>query len=71
MGPDGQWVEIQIRSRRMDDIAEKGFAAHWKYKEGGDSAKSMESQEAKLNWLRQILEWQKDMSDNREFMSLS
>lgn len=34
MGPDGQWVEVQIRSKRMDDIAEKGFAAHWKYKEG-------------------------------------
>lgn len=34
MGPDGQWIEVQIRSRRMDDIAEKGFAAHWKYKEG-------------------------------------
>ena len=34
MGPDGQWIEVQIRSRRMDDIAERGFAAHWKYKEG-------------------------------------
>ena len=34
MGPDGEWIEVQIRSRRMDDVAEKGFAAHWKYKEG-------------------------------------
>ena len=70
MGPDGQWVEIQIRSRRMDEIAEKGFAAHWKYKEGGDAAKVVQAQEEKLNWLRQILEWQRDMSDNREFLSL-
>ena len=67
MGPSGQPFEIQIRTEEMHKTAEYGIAAHWKYKEGGDSAKSMESQEAKLNWLRQILEWQRDMSDNREF----
>lgn len=70
MGPSGQPFEIQIRTEEMHKTAEYGIAAHWKYKEGGDSAKSMESQEAKLNWLRQILEWQRDMSDNREFLSL-
>ena len=67
---NGQPFEIQIRTYEMHRTAEYGIAAHWKYKEGGDSAKSMESQEAKLNWLRQILEWQRDMSDNREFLSL-
>ena len=40
MGPDGHWVEVQIRSRRMDDIAEKGYAAHWRYKEKGDNKDS-------------------------------
>ena len=74
MGPEGQWFEVQIRSERMDEIAEKGFAAHWKYKEsGGSNEQNVEgknSAEAKLTWLRQILEWQRDMSDNREFMSL-
>ena len=54
----------------MHKTAEYGIAAHWKYKEGADAAKSMASQEEKLNWLRQILEWQRDMSDNREFLSL-
>ena len=70
MGPSGQPFEIQIRTEEMHKTAEYGIAAHWKYKEGSDAAKSMEAQEAKLNWLRQILEWQRDMSDNREFLSL-
>ncbi|MEE0974609.1 MAG: HD domain-containing protein, partial [Muribaculaceae bacterium] len=49
MGPDGNWVEVQIRSRRMDDIAEKGFAAHWKYKIGEGE------EESELNvWLKTI-----------------
>lgn len=51
MGPDGQWVEIQIRSRRMDDIAEKGFAAHWKYKE-----KNVEEDTELDKWLQTITE---------------
>ena len=70
MGPSGQPFEIQIRTEEMHKTAEYGIAAHWKYKEGTDAAKSMAFQEAKLNWLRQILEWQRDMSDNREFLSL-
>ena len=70
IGPSGQPFEIQIRTEEMHKTAEYGIAAHWKYKEGADAAKSMEAQEAKLNWLRQILEWQRDMSDNREFLSL-
>lgn len=51
MGPDGQWVEIQIRSRRMDDIAEKGFAAHWKYKES-----SVEEDTELDKWIQTITE---------------
>lgn len=71
MGPAGQPFEIQIRTEEMHKTAEYGIAAHWKYKEtGGSNAKSLNSQEEKLNWLRQILEWQRDMSDNREFLSL-
>lgn len=70
MGPSGQPFEIQIRTEEMHKTAEYGIAAHWKYKEGADAARSMASQEEKLNWLRQILEWQRDMSDNREFLSL-
>ena len=71
MGPSGQPFEIQIRTEEMHKTAEYGIAAHWKYKEtGGSNTKGLNSQEEKLNWLRQILEWQRDMSDNREFLSL-
>ncbi len=65
----GQPFEIQIRTYEMHRTAEYGIAAHWKYKENS-SGKKVEEQEAeKLSWLRQILEWQKDMADNKEFLS--
>lgn len=70
IGPKGQPFEIQIRTFEMHRTAEYGIAAHWKYKENADGKNSEETEEAKLSWLRQILEWQKDMSDNREFLSM-
>ena len=69
IGPDGTPFEIQIRTEEMHRTAEYGVAAHWKYKESGEGA-SVSGEEQKLSWLRQILEWQQDMSDDREFMSL-
>ena len=59
MGPDGNWVEVQIRSRRMDDIAERGFAAHWKYKIGEG-----EEEEELSNWLTTITDILKDPEPN-------
>ena len=53
MGPKGQWVEVQIRSTRMDDIAEKGYAAHWKYKEKDEKSKATNSLD---NWIQQVRE---------------
>jgi len=71
IGPGGQPFEIQIRTFEMHKTAEFGIAAHWKYKEADDGKKSVtQKEEEKLSWLRQILEWQRDMSDNKEFMSL-
>ena len=71
IGPSGQPFEIQIRTFEMHRTAEYGIAAHWKYKEASDGKKTgPEQEEEKLSWLRQILEWQQDMSDNHEFMSL-
>ncbi len=70
IGNSGQPFEIQIRTYEMHRTAEYGIAAHWKYKESGSSKTSTDSAEAKLSWLRQILEWQRDMSDNKEFLSL-
>ena len=71
IGPAGQPFEIQIRTYEMHRAAEYGIAAHWKYKEAGGSQKVEKNrEEEKLAWLRQILEWQQDMSDNCEFMDL-
>lgn len=70
IGPNGTPFEIQIRTYGMHRTAEFGIAAHWKYKETSDGKHPDENEEEKLSWLRQILEWQKNLSDNEEFMSL-
>ena len=70
IGSSGQPFEIQIRTFEMHKAAEYGIAAHWKYKEASDGKKVELQEEKKLAWLRQILEWQQDMSDNQEFMHL-
>ena len=64
IGPEGNRIEIQIRTHEMDLIAEQGIAAHWSYKEGKVAA----PEDAKIvNWLRQMMEWHKDLEDPREF----
>ncbi|MDK2835586.1 MAG: diphosphokinase / guanosine-3,5-bis(diphosphate) 3-diphosphatase [Thermosediminibacterales bacterium] len=65
IGPSGEPIEIQIRTWEMHRTAEYGIAAHWKYKEGNIGDKDFEK---KLSWLREILEWQRDLKDSREFM---
>lgn len=70
IGTSGQPFEVQIRTFEMHKAAEYGIAAHWKYKEASDGKKVETQEEEKLTWLRQILEWQRDTSDNREFMNL-
>lgn len=70
IGPNGQPFEIQIRTYEMHRTSEYGIAAHWKYKEGRVGVSSANQEEEKLSWLRQILEWQREMSDNREFLKL-
>lgn len=70
IGSSGQPFEIQIRTFEMHRTAEYGIAAHWKYKERGSGQVAAGDEEAKLSWLRQILEWQRDTSDSKEFLSL-
>lgn len=60
MGPEGHWVEVQIRTRRMDDIAENGFAAHWKYKEDSSGSNTLD------NWLKRIREFLEDPDNDDE-----
>ena len=65
IGPEGHRIEIQIRTHEMDLIAEEGIAAHWSYKEG----KAVTQEDARVvNWLRQMMEWQQDLDDPREFL---
>ncbi len=65
MGPDGQPLEIQVRTEEMHQLSEYGIAAHWRYKEGGKADPRYES---KLAWIRQLMEWQHDVADATEFI---
>ena len=66
MGPHGLAFEVQIRTEEMHRIAEEGIAAHWKYKEG---KKGLTPDDQRIAWLRQLVEWQREMRDPGEFMS--
>jgi GTP diphosphokinase / guanosine-3',5'-bis(diphosphate) 3'-diphosphatase len=65
IGPYGERIEIQIRTREMHKIADEGIAAHWKYKEGRIIE---EADDKRFTWLRQLLEWQRDLKDSAEFL---
>src|SRR5579864_1243515 len=66
MGPGGRHFEVQIRTEEMHRVAEEGIAAHWKYKEGRRGAAE---DDQRITWLRQLVEWQREMHDPGEFMS--
>jgi len=68
IGPKGDPLEVQIRTKEMHEIAEYGIAAHWAYKEGKQLSKDKQSFEEKLTWFREILEWQNETHDAEEFM---
>ncbi len=68
LGPKGKPVEIQIRTRRMHHIAEYGIAAHFRYKESGQSVKADTDVDKKLTWLRQLVDWRQELSDAQEYM---
>lgn len=68
IGPTGRPLEVQIRTQEMHNIAEYGIAAHWKYKETGSSNTQLTGIEEKFTWLRQLLDWQKDLKDAQEYL---
>ncbi len=68
IGNTGRPVEVQIRTVEMHHIAEYGIAAHWKYKETGLSTTKITTEDEKFTWLRQLLEWQSDLKDDREYL---
>jgi GTP diphosphokinase / guanosine-3',5'-bis(diphosphate) 3'-diphosphatase len=67
IGPRGQRMEVQIRTREMHEVAELGIAAHWSYKEGAGPAQSRDTQ--RFAWLRRLIEWQQNLKDPQEFLS--
>jgi len=67
IGPRGQRIEFQIRTKNMHEVADWGIAAHWRYKEKGTMA---QKDEIKFRWLRQFMEWQKDVSDPAEYLDI-
>ena len=69
VGPEGERIEIQIRTEEMQKVAEYGVAAHWQYKESGVSASKQNRDAERFSWLRQIMDWQRELEDPREFMS--
>ena len=68
ISPDGEPFEIQIRTWEMHQTAEHGIASHWRYKEGREADRADPGFEKKLSWLRQIMEWQRDLPDAQDFM---
>ena len=68
IGPKGQPVEVQIRTWEMHHIADYGIAAHWKYKESDSVSKPLKGDDQKFTWLRQLVEWQRDLKDPQEYL---
>jgi guanosine-3',5'-bis(diphosphate) 3'-pyrophosphohydrolase len=70
IGPRGEQIEVQIRTVHMHEVAESGIAAHWKYKEHGNNAHPAQdlASEKSFQWLRQLMNWQKDLTDPNEFL---
>ncbi len=69
MGPDGERIEIQIRTEEMNQLAEYGVAAHWAYKERGKQGRLAQRDAERFTWLRQIMDWQREATDSKEFMT--
>ncbi|GAB6038792.1 bifunctional (p)ppGpp synthetase/guanosine-3',5'-bis(diphosphate) 3'-pyrophosphohydrolase [Fundidesulfovibrio butyratiphilus] len=68
IGPEGERIEIQIRTEEMNQLAEYGVAAHWAYKERGKGGKMQARDAERFTWLRQIMDWQREATDPKEFM---
>ena len=68
-GPGNFPIEVQIRTQEMHEIAEEGVASHWMYKEGEDGAPKVDNFDTKMSWLRQLLDWQREVSGDDEYLA--